>query len=108
MIVKNVDYLALKLGDTEIGAPGGIPTGGTGTGQKIIQTGITLLFIFAIILALFYIVQGGIQWIVSGGDKQQIDQARLRITYAIVGLVIVLAGFFIVNLVSGIFKINFF
>ncbi|MEK7573679.1 MAG: hypothetical protein AAB531_04610 [Patescibacteria group bacterium] len=102
-----MNRLSLSIGGKTIDAPSQIPQGGTDTGQRIIQTGITLLFIFAIILALIYLIQGGIQWMTSGGDKQQLDQARLRITYAIIGLIIVLGGFFIVNFVFNFFNLSF-
>ena len=100
--------LALTIGGNTINPPAGVPTGGIDTGQKIIQAGVTLLFIVAIVLALVYLIQGGIQWMTSSGNKQLIDQARLRITYAIIGLVIVLLAFFLVNIVGGFFKINLF
>ncbi len=74
--------------------------------DKIIQVGIQLLFIAAILIALFYLIQGGIQWMVSGGDKQRVEQARLKLVYAIVGLVIVFLAFFLLNLIFGFFKIR--
>ncbi|OGH14501.1 MAG: hypothetical protein A3H50_01865 [Candidatus Levybacteria bacterium RIFCSPLOWO2_02_FULL_37_10] len=100
--------LALTIGGNTINPPGGVPQGGADTLSKIIQAGITLFFIAAILLALVYLIQGGIQWMTSGGNKQLIDQARLRITYAVIGLIIVFAAFFLVNVVGGFFNIKFF
>lgn len=102
-----MDKLAITIGGKTINAPGGIPQGGTDTAQKIIQAGISLLLIVAILFGLFYLIQGGIQWISSTGDKQRIDQARLRITYAVIGLIIVLLGFFIVSFVFSFFNLSF-
>ncbi len=99
--------LSLSIYGTPVQAPSQLPQPNMDTAQKIIQTGIALLFIFAILLALFYLVQGGIQWISSSGDKQRVDQARLKITYAVVGLAIVLAGFFIVSFVFSFFNLSF-
>ena len=101
-------YLSLSISGIPINAPSGVPTGGINTVQKIIQIGITILFVGAIVITFFYLIQGGIQWIVSGGDKQRIEQARLKLTYAVVGLVVVLLAFFIINFVSGFFNIKFF
>lgn len=82
----------------EFKTSGGIPTGGLSTtGGKIIQTGIGIAFLFAIILCLFVIIWGGVAWISSGGDKQKLATARSRIMYSIVGLIIVLLSFLIVN-----------
>ncbi len=102
--------IALSINDTPIPIPTDLQhlSGGIGTGSKIIQLGVTLLFIVAILLSLFYLIQGGIQFIVSGGDKQRIGQARLKLTYAVVGLIIILFAFFIVNSIVGFFNIKFF
>lgn len=49
------------------------------------------LLIMATLLALIQLFQGGLEWISSGGDKTNLENARNRITNAIVGLVIVFA-----------------
>src|ERR1035437_4558770 len=98
--------LALTINGNNISAPNGIPTGGFNTsGTNIIQVALTLLFVFAVILALIFAIYSGIQWTISGGDKQKIQQARLRITFAVIGLIVVFLAFFIVNLVGGFLKI---
>ena len=60
---------------------------------------IEILLILAIVIALVFLVLGGIRWISSGGDKGKIDSARGTITAAIIGLVIALLAYFIVNTV---------
>jgi hypothetical protein len=52
------------------------------------------------------IVWGGIEWAYSGGDKQRIAAARAKLTWAIVGVVIMLLAFGIISLFSGLFGIN--
>ena len=64
-----------------------------------------VLFLF---LALIFLIWGGIQWTMSGGDKEGIQKARLKLTYAIIGLVVTTLAFFIVNIISGFFGFNFF
>lgn len=49
---------------------------------------IAMLLILASIWALFQLLQGGLEWIGSGGDKTGLDNARNRITNAIIGLII--------------------
>ena len=102
-----MDRLAITIGGSTINAPGGIPEGGTDTAGKIIQAGIALLLIVAILFGLVYLIFGGIQWITSRGDKQQLDQAKLKITYAVVGLIIALGGFSIVIFVFDFFNLSF-
>jgi len=69
---------------------------------------LTLLFFFAAILAFLFIVIGGIQWITAGGDKIAAQNARDRITAAVVGLVIVVAAFAITWIVLALLGINIF
>jgi hypothetical protein len=84
-----------------IEAPNGIPVGGHDTLQKILQGGIQLLFLIAIVLTLFYLIYGGMDWVMSRGEKQKIDSAKKKITYAIIGLVIVFLSFVIMRIVGG-------
>ncbi|HWY79143.1 MAG TPA: hypothetical protein VNW29_02180 [Candidatus Sulfotelmatobacter sp.] len=65
----------------------------------IVGSIIQLLLIIAILAALFFLIYGGVRWITSGGDKGKIDQARGTLTAAVIGLIIALVAFFIVNIV---------
>lgn len=98
--------LAVSVNGTSIPAPSGIPNGGFDTsGVGIIQVALSLLFVLAGVLAIIFIIVGGIQWITSGGDKQKIQQARLRITFAVVGLIVTFLAFFIIKIVFGLLGI---
>jgi len=66
---------------------------------NIIGTVIQVLLIIAILTCLFFLIWGGIRWITSGGDKGRIAQARGTIIAAVVGLIISLAAFFILNVI---------
>lgn len=56
-------------------------------------------------IALVLLVIGGIQYMISGGDKVAVEQARGRITAAVVGLMIVFGGYLVINtLVVGLLK----
>jgi len=67
---------------------------------------INILFIIAVIVAIFFLVWGGIKWIMSGGDKAKIESARNTIIGGIIGLIFVFLAYFIVQLVAGLFGIN--
>lgn len=60
--------------------------------------------LFSGVVALFIIVWAGIRFIISGGDAKQIQNARSMITYAIVGLIIVLSSYAIVFFIGYITK----
>ena len=64
---------------------------------------ITLLFIIAVVVALAFLIWGGIKWILSGGDKSAVEAARNTIVAAVVGLVIVFLAYFILNIVITFF-----
>lgn len=86
--------------------PGGIPTGGFdgGPANGIIAWGLTLLLVSATILALFFLIWGGVGWITSGGDKSKLQAARNKMVYAIIGLVIAFLSFFIVTIIGRFFN----
>lgn len=54
------------------------------------------------IVALFLIILSGIKFITSGGDAKQVEGARKTLTYAIIGLIVILLSGFILNLISQI------
>jgi|SRR5579884_3173366 len=67
--------------------------------SNIVGNAVTILIVFAAILCLFFLLWGGIRWVMSGGDKGKIDQARGTIVHAIIGLVITLLAYFILNVI---------
>lgn len=73
---------------------------------KYIGTIISIILGIAVIIALFFLIYGGIKWILSGGDKGGVEAARNTIVAAIVGLVITFLAFLIINIVGGLFNIN--
>lgn len=89
--------------------------GGADAFSKIVQFIITILLTAAVVISLVFLIYGGIRWILSGGDKQAIENARNTIVAAIVGLVISLLAFFVLNLIAtallnlpgGLFKLPF-
>ncbi len=56
--------------------------------------------VFAGVAALFLIILSGIKFITSGGDPKQVEGARHTLTYAIIGLLLILFSFLILNLIS--------
>lgn len=75
---------------------------------KIVSGALQLALTFAAIIFFFILVWGGIQWIVSGGDKAATEASRGRITAALVGLVIVFAAWAIAALIGTFFGVDIF
>ncbi|MBI4065074.1 hypothetical protein HY409_01765 [Candidatus Gottesmanbacteria bacterium] len=80
-----------------INQPGNVKIGDLGT---LISALVGTLLIISALLAFFFLILGGIQWITSGGDKTAMEAARNKITHAIVGLVIVGAAWAIMILIQ--------
>lgn len=46
-------------------------------------------------------VVGGITWMLSGGDSSKLQSAKGSMTYAVVGIVVALSAFIILNLIAS-------
>src|SRR3990167_9588215 len=53
---------------------------------------LSILLALAVILAIIFLVWGGIKWILSGGDKAAVESARSMIVAEVVGLVLAFAA----------------
>lgn len=60
---------------------------------------LTLVFTLAGVACVIAIVVGGIKYVTSNGDSGDITSAKKTILYALVGLVVVIGAFTIVQLV---------
>lgn len=62
-----------------------------------------------IVASLWFVIQviiGGYQWISSGGDKHGVEQARDKMTWAFVGLLVVVLGWVIAGLLGKILGLD--
>lgn len=75
---------------------------------KLLSNAIGLALIIAALLVFVYLIWGGISWITSGGDKAKTEEARARISAALVGLAIVAASWAVIQIVGYFFGINIF
>lgn len=70
----------------------------------IVKNVINLLFFVIGVIAVIMIVIGGIRYATSGGDSSQVQAAKNTVLYAVIGLVVAILAFAIVNFVLGWFK----
>lgn len=84
---------------------GDISRGGTVIGNLVSAIG-GLFFIFAFFLTFLYLLTGGVSWLTSGGDKAKLENARDKITNALIGLVIVAAAYAVFALVGQFFGLD--
>lgn len=62
--------------------------------------------IIAAIMSLLYLLWGGIDWVVSGGDKTSVENARNKIIHAIIGLTIVALLVALIQFIGGFLQID--
>lgn len=104
MIHNTILQLALTL-------PGGnIVTGPDELKQKgfvdlasFISPLLNIVFYIAAFLAFYYLVWGAFQYILAGGKKEELAKARQRISWALVGLIVVFLAYFIAKYGAEIF-----
>jgi hypothetical protein len=64
------------------------------------------LLIIAAVIAFLFLVWGGVQMILAGGDKGKVEEARNRITGAIIGLAVTAAAWAIFLLIDTFLGLN--
>lgn len=79
--------------------PPNIPSGANAP-VNAINAFLALIMIVVVVAAVIFTAYGGVLWATSQGDKQKIDRARRAITYSIIGLIVMLLAFFIVQAVG--------
>jgi hypothetical protein len=62
---------------------------------------INMAIIVAGLFMLFYLLWGGLDWIMSEGDKDKIAKAQKKITNAVIGVLIVVISLTIFGTISG-------
>lgn len=67
----------------------------------VLQNVINAALVLAGLVAVFLIIWAGIQYVMSSGDKEKVDGARKRMTYAIIGLVFIIMSFTLLRFISN-------
>lgn len=91
-----------EVGKGVVGAGGDQKDTGTAL-PKLIQDVVNVLLYVIGAVAVIMIVIGGIRYTTSNGDSSQITSAKNTILYAVVGLVIAMLAYAIVNFVVNAF-----
>ena len=71
-----------------------------------VSAAIQAVIVIAGLLTFAFLVWGGVEWLTSGGDKEKYEAARGRITAAVIGLVIVVAAWAIMNVIGSFLNID--
>lgn len=63
-------------------------------------------FIIAGLVALLYLLLGALNWITSGGNKENVEKAREKIQAAVVGILVIFAVLAVVIIIENAFGIG--
>jgi len=90
---SSLSFTGTTCSTTTTGAQGGI--------NRIVKLIVNLFSVVVGIIAVIFIIIGGIKYVTSGGEANNITAAKNTIMYAIVGLVVVALAQLIVRFVLG-------
>jgi len=68
----------------------------------LFQNIITAALIFGGVVALVFLIWGGVKLLRSQGDQKQVQGARQTITYALIGLILLFLSFLIINVIATV------
>lgn len=77
-----------------------------GTIASILNLALPLLMILGTIIFLCMLLWAAFSWITAGGDPKNLEKVQKTITYAIMGLVVILVSYTAVKLVGRILNIQ--
>lgn len=85
------------------------PAGGADAVKNIgdlLSASIGSIYLIAFLITFIMLALGGIAWVTSGGDKEQVEKARNRITNALIGLAIVASTWAVMQIAEHFFGIS--
>lgn len=94
MLLPNVTYAQYAL-------PGNFGLSNQAGAVATISAVIAFLASILAVVAILMIVVSGILYMISAGDTARIDTAKRILTYAIIGLIVALLAWVIVNVISN-------
>lgn len=106
-----MDKIALNLGSFCGQGPLGLcdRTDGSesaGIFNNVISTAVAVMSIIAAIWFIFVLITGAVALITSEGDAKAVESSKKKVTTGLIGLVVVIAAIFLIDLVGTILGIN--
>lgn len=83
-----------------------VPTGGIDKAKETISTFIEILLIVAVVLAILFTIKGGIDVIMSSGEKEKLKNGRRAVMFGILGLCAALLSFGLMKTITKAFLGN--
>lgn len=71
--------------------------------QTVIKTAVNVLLYFVGALSVIMIIYGGFKYVTSSGESSAVASAKNTILYAVIGIIISVLAYSIVNFAAGLF-----
>ncbi len=68
----------------------------------VFQNLISILIVFGGVVAVIMVTYGGIKFLLSGGEQEKVAGARRTITFALIGLAIIILSFVAIKVISTV------
>lgn len=84
-------------------APGFIAdrTGGATSLRQLVLTIVNYVLTFLGVIAVLMIIYGGMLYVTAAGQQEKVDKGKKILMYTIIGIIIIMLSFVIVNAVLG-------
>ncbi len=101
--------LSLDIGGYNVSPPplGKFDSATTSLGD-IISEFLKYLFPLAGLVLFLYLIWGGFSFLTSGGDPKAMEQARGKVTNAVIGFVIIFLAYWLVQILEFMLNISVF
>lgn len=74
--------------------------------SRLLRVLIAGAFVAGVLVFTYIFISGAVSWISAGGDKGKVEAAKDKVTKGLIGLVIMLFVFAIVNVIGCVIGIN--
>ena len=82
----------------------GVPDNLASGDDSIIRRVINLMLYAVGVISVIMLIYGGFRYVISGGQKESVTAAKNTILYAVIGLVVAMLAYAIINFVLGTFS----
>lgn len=91
-------------GSTSTGGSSICGAASNGDFLSLIKNVVNILLVALGMIAVIMIIIGGVRYSTSNGDSSQVKSAKDTIMYAVIGLIVAIMAYAIVNFILGFFK----
>lgn len=113
LIVKPVYAGPGTSGSTSLGSITGVGQFQSGTSDtsivgKLLSSLITTVTVIGGLAFVVYFFIGALKWITAGGDKGKVAEAQAGMTQGAIGLIAIVASYFVVGIVGNVLGLDIF